>query len=221
MMLAQATVESPFAGWVSAKHAEVGDLVAPGSPMFTIEALDPVKIVVDVPESSVRALAVGGKARVEIDAVGGRFDALIDRILPAGDQRARTFGVQLVLPNPEGVLKSGLFARAIFELGSTEVLIVPARALVERGQLQGLFVVDASSVAQLRWVRIGARRHDESGAVTGDRVEILSGLSPDERYVTEPPPELVDGMVIEGVTAASPNSENASAENTSDAEARP
>jgi RND family efflux transporter MFP subunit len=190
VMLSYAEVASPFAGWVTAKHTEVGDLVAPGQPMFTIEDLDPVKVVVNVPEGEVRHVEPGARAHLEVTASGDELEAVVDRVVPTGDRRARTFEVQLAVPNPEGRLKSGMFARASFELGTTEAIWVPAEALVERGQLQGVFIVDEHGHARLRWVRTGEAR---DGAI-----EILSGLAGGERYVAEPPMRLVDGAIIEG-----------------------
>jgi len=194
VMLSYARVASPFDGWLTAKHAEVGDLVAPGQPIFEVEDLDPVKIVVDVPEGEVRHLAPRERVKVAVEAVGAELEGEIDRIVPSGDRRARTFQVQIVLANGEGELKSGMFARASFELGETEALFIPRRALVERGQLEGVFVVDAEGRSRLRWVRTGESR--------GERVAILSGLAAGERYVAEPPAGLVEGTIVDNSAPA-------------------
>lgn len=184
--LSYAEVRSPIAGWVVAKHVEAGDMAAPGAPFFAIEDLSTVKVEVQVPEADVVGLEPEGAAKVEI--LGRELTAKIDRIMPAGDPQSRTFAVQLLLDNPDGTLKSGMFARVGFAGGERQALRVPATAVVERGQLTGLFVVDGEQ-ARLRWIRTG---HAADG-----RVEILSGLRAGERYVLDPPASLTDGAAVE------------------------
>jgi len=191
--LGYAEVRSPFDGWVVAKEIETGDMVQPGRPLFTVEDLDPVKVVAEVPEAEVQGFSPGDPARVEVAAVGHRAEGALERIVPSGDRQARTFRFEVVLPNPEGLLKSGMFARVTLPRETTrEALTVPRTALVRRGQLVGVFVVEPGAedrpAARLRWVRLGEE--------AGDQVEVLSGLAPGERYVTAPPPGLEDGAEV-------------------------
>lgn len=181
--LGYAEIRSPIAGWVVEKRVEAGDMATPGTPLFTVEDLSRVQVVVQVPEADVVGLAEGAPARVEV--LGRERDATVDRIVPSGDPASRTFAVKLLLDNPDGVLKSGMFARASFARGEQQALRVPETALVERGQLEGLFVAADDGRLRLRWVKTGRR--------DGGRVEILSGLEPGERYAVAPPPGLADG----------------------------
>ena len=187
--LAYAEIRSPIPGGVASKMAEAGDMAAPGTPLLTVEDVSRVKVVVQVPESDVVGLSEGGPARVRIDVLEGTEDAVIDRIMPEGDPASRTYRVQLVLDNPDGRIKSGMFARAVFARGDREALLVPPAAIIDRGQLRGLFVVDQGGLARLRWVRLG--RDLEDG------VEVLSGLGPGERFVVAPSPALTDGSPVE------------------------
>lgn len=198
--LGYAQVRTPFAGWVVAKRIEEGDMVQPGAPLFTVEDLDPVKVIAEVPETTISALAPGGEAMVEVSAVDFHDRGTISRIVPAGDRMSRTFRVEILQPNPEGRLKSGMFARVSFTTGTERsALLVPVSALVTRGQLEGVFVAEPSAgdapgpIARLRWVRTGER----SNRGMGDEVEILSGLSEGETYVIDPPEGLVDGTPLE------------------------
>lgn len=210
--LGYAEIRAPFDGWVVDKRAEAGTMVQPGAPLFTIEDLDPVKVIAEVPETQVSGRAPGDPVTVEVPSVGYRAEGEIVRLVPAGDPRSRTFRVEIGQPNPEGVLKSGLFARVTLdEEGERTALLVPVTALVSRGQLDGVFIAEearadgdaaAPSVARLRWVRLGDRR--------GDRVEVISGLEEGERYLTDPPTGLVDGapLRVERIeTAAEPSDE--------------
>ena len=187
--VAYAEIRSPVSGWIVSKMAEAGDMAAPGTPLLTVEDLSRVKVVVQVPESEVVGLSEGDPARIRIDVLEGTEDAVVDRIMPAGDPTSRTYRVQLVLDNPDGRIKSGMYARAQFARGDREALLVPPAAIIDRGQLRGLFVVDGDGLARLRWVRLG--RELEDG------VEVLSGLSSGERFVVSPPSALTDGSPVE------------------------
>lgn len=186
VMLSYAEVSAPIAGWVTAKMVEAGDMAAPGHPLVTIEDLSRVKVEVSVPESVVAGLSTGAGAALTI--LGQPRTATVDRIVPAGDPTTRTFTVEMVLDNPDGALKSGMFARAVFDTGSRSAVLVPASAVIERGQLSGVFVLDTDGRATLRWIKLGAPR--------GDRFEVLSGLSAGERYLTAPGPEVHDGASV-------------------------
>ena len=189
VMLSYAEIVSPIDGWVVRKMTEVGDMAAPGMPMFVVEDLSRVKVTAQVPESDVTGLAPGQQARVRIDVLGLDETADIWRVVPAGDPRSRTFAVQLVLKNPQGTIKSNMFARVSFDRGLRETLLVPATAIVKRGQLRGVFVLDDENRARLRWVRLGRE-------IDG-RVEVLSGLAAGDRYVVAPPPGFADGTPVE------------------------
>jgi len=189
VMLDYAELRSPIDGWVTAKHVDAGDMAAPGAPLLTVEDLSRVKVLLEVAESDVVGLQRGTPVRVRVDALGTSWQATVDRVNPAGDSASRTYGVELSLPNPDGRLKSGMFARAWLPRGEHEVLTVPPESIVRRGQLEGVFAVGDDRVARLRWVRTGRRL--DSG------VEILSGLAAGETYVAEPPAGFADGTRVE------------------------
>jgi RND family efflux transporter MFP subunit len=186
--LSYAEIRSPFEGRVVAKRVEAGDMAAPGTSLFTIEDISKAKIVLRVPESDVVGLEAGAPGTVRVDVIEEDFPAEVDRILPSGDPMSRTYEVQMILDNPDGRLRSGMFARASFARGRREALTVPLAAVVERGQLQGVFVLDPDGLARLRWIRLGR--------VRGERVEVLSGLSAGESYLAAPPPGLADGTPV-------------------------
>lgn len=186
--LSYAEIHAPRSGFVTAKHVEAGDMAQPGAPMFVIEDLSSAKVVVGVPESAVVGMTAGDPASIRIDVLERDIEATVDRVVPSGDPASRTFDVQLRVENPDGELKTGMFVRARFERGSRSTLTVPRSALVERGQLKGLFVVE-NGKALLRWIRLG-REHD-------DRVEVLAGLEDGDRFVTSPPKNLVDGAAVD------------------------
>lgn len=185
--LSYARIASPLDGWVVERRVEAGDLASPGVPLFVVEDLSRIKVTVRVPESGVVQLAPGGAATVTL--LGRDLPASIARIVPAGDPASRTFEVQLLLDNPEGDIKSGMFARTSFVVGERETLCVPQDAVFRRGQLDGVFVVDDEGRARLRWVRLGP--------LWQGCLEVLSGLEPAERVVVDPPADLQDGAPVE------------------------
>jgi RND family efflux transporter MFP subunit len=188
-LLQYATVLSPIDGWVSEKFIESGDIAAPGRPMFTLEDLSRVKILVSISESDLQGIVVGSPAEVSVEAAGFEAGATIDRVLPAADANTRTFRVELILDNEGTRLKSGMFARVTIQTGQRQSLSIPATAIVMRGAMQGVFAVGEEGVAHLRWIRT-ARRY-------ADRVDVISGLRAGDRIVVDPPPELTDGTPVE------------------------
>jgi multidrug efflux system membrane fusion protein len=127
---------------------------------------------------------------VVIDALARSFDGRVAEIIPAADPTTRTVTVKLDLAGASG-LRSGLFGRAWFPADERVGLRVAASALMVRGQLVGVYVVDAQGVARLRLVTAGERR--------AGRVEILSGLAAGERIVVEGVERVSDGTRIAAV----------------------
>jgi multidrug efflux pump subunit AcrA (membrane-fusion protein) len=109
--------------------------------------------------------------------------------MPAADPASRSVVVKIDLPATRG-LRSGQYGVAAFPAGERVVTAVPRGALVERGQMAAVFVVDDSNVARLRFVTTGER--------SGDSVEILSGLDEGQRFVAENTGNLADGRKVAG-----------------------
>jgi multidrug efflux system membrane fusion protein len=131
---------------------------------------------------------------VETDLTGAEhIQARVGSVAPAGDPSTRRFRVQLVVPNSGGALISGLFARVLFQTGTDQTISVPETAVVRRGQLTGLFVLDDQGTTRLRWVRLGRR--------SGERIEVLSGLSAGERVVTGSLHQMHEGVKIQEVSS--------------------
>jgi multidrug efflux pump subunit AcrA (membrane-fusion protein) len=109
-------------------------------------------------------------------------------IVPAADAASRSFLVKIELP-AQAHLRSGLFGRAYFPRGEREALAVPRSALVSRGQLQGVYVLDNARIATLRYITLGKPN--------GEQIEVLSGLQPGERLVASPGALELDGKKVE------------------------
>ena len=182
-----AQIHSPFGGIITGKSVEPGNLATPGAPMLTIERDGAYRLEVPVEESRLSAIRIGGRVSVSIEALGRTCEAPIGEVVPSVDAASRSYLVKIDLPvMPQ--LRSGIFGRARFVLGSRTVLAVPASAVMERGQLQCVYAVD-SGIARLRVVSLGRK--------AADRVEVLSGLSGGERLVSPIPAALGDGAQVE------------------------
>ena len=182
-----AEVLAPFAGVVIAKSVDPGNLALPGAPLLTIERDSGFRLEASVEESRLGAIHVGQAVSVTLDGVDRTVDARVSEIVPAVDAASRAYIVKIELPG-SNALRSGLFGRAAFRLGSRPVLAIPAGAVTERGQLQSVLVAE-NGVAHTRLITAGHK--------INDRVEILSGLNAGESVIFPPPPGLSDGAKVE------------------------
>jgi RND family efflux transporter MFP subunit len=158
-------------------------------PMFVVVDTTRMKLEAALPESSARALVPGNRVAVVVDGTDGASrDATLAEILPAADPATRTVTARVLLDNPDGALRPGMFARVRFPGDGPATVFLPATAIVRRGPLTGVFVID-DNVAHLRWITLGASRDG--------RVEAASGLVAGERIVTAPTDELADGRRVE------------------------
>ena len=181
-----AEVRAPFAGIVTAKSADPGNLAAPGAPLLTIER-DGYRLEAPVEESKLSAIRIGQPASVTLDGIHSTIDARVSEIVPAVDATSRAYTVKIDLP-ADSALKSGIFGRARFQLGNRTVLAIPVAAVVERGQLQSVFVAE-NGIARTRLITLGDK--------SNERVEVLSGLSAGEKVIFPAPQGLTDGATVE------------------------
>jgi RND family efflux transporter MFP subunit len=188
-MLDYTRLRSPFDGVVTERRADPGVLATPGMPVLTVEGAGRLRLEVSVDEAGIRFVRIGQKVPVIVDAIGGeQLPGAVTQMVPAADPASRSFLVKIELPaNP--ALRSGLFGRAQFSRGERASLLVPRAAVVNRGQLQAVYVLDGNQVAGLRYVTLGAG--------SGDRVEVLSGLSQGDQVVTSPGERELAGKKIE------------------------
>lgn len=182
-----AAVLAPFAGVVIAKSVEPGSLALPGAPLLTIEREGAFQLEALVEESHLAAIRVGQPVSVTFDSVDHLINARVSEIVPAVDAASRAYIVKVDLP-PLGALRSGVFGRVAFQLGSRSLLAIPAGAVTERGQLQSVMVAE-NGLAHTRLITYGQK--------ATDRIEVLSGLTAGEKVIFPVPPALSDGAKIE------------------------
>ncbi|HEY9615527.1 MAG TPA: efflux RND transporter periplasmic adaptor subunit [Microcoleaceae cyanobacterium] len=184
-------VVAPFDGVVVQKLAYEGEMAAPGTPLLKIENPDRLQLEISVPEENLRFVQLGQSVQVRVDAVNQTVNARIQQIVPTADPNSRSFLIKIPLSN-SGKLISGMFGRIALPKGTQQGLSIPVNALIQRGQLQGVYVVETRdsepSIAVLRWVK--------TGKVQAGQVEIVSGLMAGDRIVTSNINQLSDGQPI-------------------------
>ena len=188
--LEYSSVASPLDGVVVRKFVQVGNMTAPGAPLFTVEQQDPMKVTVEVAEGDLVYVKVGSPVLVEVEALqaAAGWTGKVEAVLPSADPGSRTFQVKVVVSNPDNAIRSGMFARVGFQKGARPGLLVPSAAVVQEGQLRGVYVVSGDR-AQLRWVRLGK--------IFGERTEVISGLGPGDRVAVSGLDRLTDGSLVE------------------------
>ncbi|MDA3962615.1 MAG: efflux RND transporter periplasmic adaptor subunit [Planctomycetota bacterium] len=183
-MLADTEITAPFAGVVTARLAEVGELAMPGRPLLELADPSTLELSAPLPETVVSRLRVGAILDVvDADAV---LLAKITEIAPSADSASRTVQVKAALPEDHG-LRLGQFVRLHVPAGTDEVITVPGSAIIKQGQLRLVAVVQDGRV-QLRLVRVGRP--------FGERIEVVAGIAPGEQILDAPPANLRDGQAV-------------------------
>jgi RND family efflux transporter MFP subunit len=186
-VLGQAEITAPFSGVVTRKLAEVGDLAFPGRAIVELEDPSALRVEAAVGESLIDRIEPGQRLEVSLPTLDAPLTGTVTEIAPAADPASRTFVVKLDLPRTPG-LRAGAFARVAVPAGRTEVLRVPAAAVVRRGQLEYVFVAERGK-ARLRLVRTGKRY--------GDEIELVAGVEAGEAVVAAGAPQLREGQPLQ------------------------
>ncbi|HSA92143.1 MAG TPA: efflux RND transporter periplasmic adaptor subunit [Terriglobales bacterium] len=181
-------VRAPFDGVVAEKRVDPGTLAAPGMPLFVVEDTSSFRAEAPVDEQDLRYLEIGKPVPVLVEALGAELAGKVAQILPAADPASRSFLVKVQLPKDDR-LRSGLFARVRYARAERPMLLLPRAAVIERGQVRGVFVLDADGVARLQFVTLGREQ--------GERIEALSGVKAGDRIVADPSGRDLAGKRIE------------------------
>ncbi len=183
-----ALIAAPINGVVAKKLIDTGSMATPGTPLFIIE--EPrYRVEVAVDESLEGVVKKGMTIPVEIKNMGLSTEGRVSEIVQQVDPVTRTFIVKIDIA-VKRALKGGLFARVKIPLGEKKRLLVPEDAIIRKGEVRAVYVVDNKGVVKMRLVRTGKE-------VDGS-VEILSGLSEGETIVVKGLGNVIDGGVIEG-----------------------
>jgi RND family efflux transporter MFP subunit len=179
-------IVAPVSGVVTDKKIEQGSMVTPGIPLVTVEDTSQFKVEAFIDERMAGKLKAGMPVYVVLDSSGNRIQGAIGEISSAIDPSSRTYLININLKGQS--LRTGLYGKVLIPEGRKEIVLVPVKAVVERGQLTGVYAVDDSGVITYRLIR--------TGKTYEGNIEVLSGLISGERIIVDGVEKAVDGGII-------------------------
>jgi membrane fusion protein, multidrug efflux system len=184
-VVSYARIVAPFDGRVVQRSVEQGSMVSPGTPLFVVEDSSRYQLEVTLPTESLGLVKKGSTARVQLDELAAKpLSGKVAEIEAGADPSSHTVRAKIDLPREAGI-ESGVFGRAFFARGEKKGLVVPKESLVIRGQLQGIYVVDAGGLIHWRVLTLGKG--------IGNQVEVLSGIADGDVVVLNPGAQELDG----------------------------
>jgi RND family efflux transporter MFP subunit len=171
------TLRSPIDGVVRERHAFAGEYRAAGTPIVTVVRQNPLRLQLSVPERAATGVRLGQAVRVTIEGDSTEYRGRVARLSPAISEDTRTLPIEAEVPNEEGRLRPGMFARAEIVTDEAPTIVVPHGALVVFAGVEKLLLAKDGKVHEQR-VRSGRR--------IGDNVEIVDGVQPGDLVITEP-----------------------------------
>lgn len=179
---------APFDGVITTKRVDIGTMAAPGMPLLTVENTSRYRLEASVNEADISVVHIGMAAPVTIEAAAATpVDVKVSQIIPAADPASRAFIVKFDLPDLPN-LRSGLFGRVSIPKGSRQALLVPKSAIIDRGQLQAVYLVGSDRVINFHYVTLGH--------ASDTNLEVLSGLEPGDRIVADPRQRDLNGKMV-------------------------
>ena len=190
-LLENSVLVSPVSGVVTARNYDVGDMYAMSAPIFTVEQISPVKLLVGVSESDYTKVHKGDAVVITADALPGEeFAGTINRIYPTVDPSTRTFTVEVKVANADKKLRPGMFARATVTFGLNNSIIIPDVAVVKQQGSGERFVYVLNSDGTVSYTKVVLGRR------LGAEYEVLEGLSDGAKVVTGGQIRLKDGVNV-------------------------
>ena len=187
-------LRSPVSGVITARNYDVGDMYSMSSPVYTVQQITPVKLLVAVSETDYTRISKGDKCVITADALPGEsFRGSVVRIYPVMDPSSHTFNVEVQVPNANARLRPGMYARVSLNMGDTESIVIPDAAIVKQqgsGQ-RTVFVLKDDDTAEVRLVTLGK--------FFDGQYEVLEGLSEGDRVVSKGQASLRAGVKVEVV----------------------
>lgn len=196
-------VRAPFAGVITVRNIDAGALVSAGSgsslrEMFRIAQLQTLRVFANVPQSEAPSIRAGMPCTVEVEEYRGRrFPGRVSRTANSLDPASRTLLTEVQTPNPGGLLLPGMYATVHFQLRRKDPpLLIPAAAF--RNTAKGPMVATVGAGAEVKLVRV------RLGRDYGAQIEVLEGLKPGQKVVTNLTDEVTEGAKVRPVAPAKP-----------------
>jgi RND family efflux transporter MFP subunit len=195
--LAYTTVVAPFSGTVTQKLAEAGSMATPGMPVLTIEQEGGLQVSASIPESQIASVKTGDEATMTIESANKKITGKVTQVNPSSQFTGGQYIVKIALPSADSKqLYAGMYVHlqlaaknnGIPKASDSANVMIPVKALINRDQLTGVYTVSSQNTALLRWLRLGP--------VSGDQVEVLSGLTKNEPFIVSAEGKLYNGVPV-------------------------
>ena len=191
-LLENTVLRTPISGVITARNYDRGDMFSMGKPIYVVEQITPVKLLVGISESDYTKVKKGGVVSITADALPGKtFNGRINRIYPTMDPGTHTFTTEVVVNNADRVLRPGMYARVTVTFSSNHSIVVPDNCIVKQqgSGVRSVFVMDSSNTVRNQVITLG--KHIE------DQYEVLSGLNEGDQVVIKGQASLKDGDKVQ------------------------
>lgn len=188
---AYTNITAPFSGVVTSKNVEQGDMANPGVPLISMESPGSFEVMAMVPETEISQIKNGTEVDVIVKSINERINGKVTEVSTSSKNTGGQYLVKVALDKTDANILSGMFTTVQFPIEkkvSTEMVLIPMEAIVNKGQLSGVYTVSQTNTALLRWLRLGR--------TFGNQVEVLSGLAADEAYIVSAKGKLYNGAKI-------------------------
>lgn len=185
-------LRSPISGVITARNYDRGDMYGMAQPIYTVQQITPVKILVAISETDYTRVKRGDTVTLTADALPGKsFTGTVNRLYPTMDAATHTFNVEVTVPNTRRELRPGMYARVTVDFGSSFNITVPDTAILKMqgAGTRSVFVVNAEGKAEIKVVTLG--RHFDG------KYEILSGIEEGEQVVVKGNSALKAGQTVQ------------------------
>lgn len=187
---------APFSGTITNTYAKEGDMANPGMPLLSIEGNGNLQVNVLVSENAISMIKQGMPVKILVKSINKTIEGKVSEVSNSSKNTGGQYMVKINLLNKVNEMKSGMFVQVQFPIQTNENIQqsiqksvwIPESAIIEEGQLKGIYVVGAQKNAILRWIRVGKK--------SNNLIEVLSGLTQGEYYITESSQKLYNGAKI-------------------------
>jgi RND family efflux transporter MFP subunit len=191
-----ANIKAPFSGTVTNTFIKEGDMANPGMPLVSIEGSGKMQVMAMVSESDISLISNGIPVKVLVKSINKEFAGKVSEVSLSAKNTGGQYLVKVTLDKVDKSILSGMFVNVQFLTAkkegtstvNTDMVLVPESILVKKGQLTGIYTIGNGNVAILRWLR--------TGKTFGNQVEVLSGLTADEKYIVSADGKLYNGAKI-------------------------
>ena len=184
-------LRSPISGYVSARNFDAGDMFSLSAPLFVVQQVTPVKLLVGVSESEYTKIKRGDAVSLTVDAIPGRtFTGKVERLYPTIDAATHTFKAEVIVTNADKVLRPGMYARVTVNFGNRRSVIVPDQSIVKQEGTGTKFIYVLNEDSTVSYLPIVLGRH------MGTEYEVTSGLEEGSTVVVKGQSALKDGLKV-------------------------